>query len=225
MSSEVMEDLRKLTAKPALRLHHPLYDNYGEGIGREEALGKLALPADKKYALFFGFIRKYKGLDILLEAMADDRVKSEDIHLIVAGEYYGDRELYERIIAKHKLQNRIHLFTDFIPNEEVKVYFSAADCIALTYRSATQSGITQVAYHFERGMVATRVGGLPEGVKDGKTGILCEPDVRSVAEALVAYFSPGTLPNLQEELKKQKALYSWKAFAEAIIAFSGEHNS
>jgi glycosyltransferase involved in cell wall biosynthesis len=219
MSSEVMDDLKKLTQKPALRLHHPLYDNYGESVPRETALTKLGLTSHKKYALFFGFIRKYKGLDMLLEAMADERVKALDIQLIVAGEYYGDKELYEGIIAKHSLQDRVHLFTDFIPNEEVKVYFGAADCIALPYRSATQSGITQVAYHFERGMVATRVGGLPEGVKDGKTGILCEPDVPSIAAALVQYFSPNALPNLQAELQQQKALYSWKAFAEALIDF------
>jgi glycosyltransferase involved in cell wall biosynthesis len=225
MSAEVMDDLRKLTSKPALRLHHPLYDNYGEAIMRDAALDRLGLPLDKKYVLFFGFIRKYKGLDMLLEAMADERLKAADIRLIVAGEYYGDRELYEGIIAKHALHDRVHLFTDFIPNEEVKVYFGATDCVALPYRSATQSGITQVAYHFERGMVATRVGGLPEGVKDGKTGILCEPDPASIADALVDFFSPGALPNLKDELKQLKALYSWRAFADAIIAFSKEHHS
>ena len=154
--------------------------------------------------------------------MADKRIQASAIHLIVAGEYYGDRDLYEGIIAKYGLQQRVHLFTDFIPNEEVKRYFSAADCVVLPYRSATQSGITQVAYHFERGMIATRVGGLPEAVPDGRTGITCKPDVRSVADALVKFFTPGSLPHLFENLLREKARYSWRAFAEALLAFAKE---
>ncbi len=220
MSDEVKADLRRLTDKPALRLHHPLYDNYGDGIPRNEALNALNLPEDRKYALFFGFIRKYKGLDILLEALADPRIADAGIHLIVAGEYYGDKELYEGIIARHGLQNRVHLFTDFIPNDAIKLYFSAADCVVLPYRSATQSGITQVAYHFERGMVATRVGGLPEAVEEGKTGMLCEPDPSSLADTLLEYFRPGSLPQLDAHLKAAKARYSWRAFADELMRFA-----
>jgi glycosyltransferase involved in cell wall biosynthesis len=220
MSDEVKTDLQQLTDKPALRLHHPLYDNYGDGIPRSEALKALNLPENHRYALFFGFIRKYKGLDILLEALADPRVADAGIHLVVAGEYYGDRELYEGIVARQGLQDRVHLFTDFIPNEAVKLYFSAADCVVLPYRSATQSGITQVAYHFERGMVATRVGGLPEAVEEGKTGILCEPDPRSLADALLKYFSSGSLAQLDEHLKAAKSRYSWRTFADELIRFA-----
>lgn len=220
MSGQVMKDLRAISSKPALELFHPLYDNYGVGIPREEALAALKLDASKKYALFFGFIRKYKGLDLLLEAMADPRVAAQDIDLIVAGEYYGDAAFYEGIIEKHGLQSRVHLFTEFIPNDAIKLYFSAADCVVLPYRSATQSGITQVAYHFERGMLATRVGGLPEAVKDGETGILCDTDVASIAEGLLRYFAPGSLPQLQQNLQRTKAKYSWKAFTDALIAFA-----
>lgn len=220
MSGEVMRDLKSITSKPALQLFHPLYDNYGEGIPRSEALAKLNLPADKKYALFFGFIRKYKGLDLLLEAMADSRVAAADIHLIVAGEYYGDRELYEGLISRYALMKRVHLFTDFIPNEEVKLYFSAADCVVLPYRSATQSGITQVAYHFEHGMIVTRVGGLPEAVQDGKTGIICTPEPVSIADALLRYFSADGLPHLIQNLRREKAKYSWRAFADAALRFA-----
>jgi glycosyltransferase involved in cell wall biosynthesis len=220
MSEEVMTDLKKLTDKPALRLHHPLYDNYGEGLSRSEALAQLQLPSEHKYALFFGFIRKYKGLDLLLEALADKRLAVAGIHLIIAGEYYGDKDFYENIIAKHNLENRVHRFTDFIPNDEVKLYFSAADCVVLPYRSATQSGITQVAYHFQRGMVATNVGGLPESVEDGVTGVICKPAPESIAEALLAFFTPGGLPHVEANLAARREQYSWRNFSTALIDFA-----
>ncbi len=224
MSDEVMADLKQLTSKRALRLHHPLYDNYGEGISRKDALQHLNLPLDKKYALFFGFIRKYKGLDLLLEAMADKRLAVAGIQLIIAGEYYGDKEFYENIIMKHNLSDRVHRFTDFIPNDEVKLYFCASDCVVLPYRSATQSGITQVAYHFERGMVATNVGGLPESVTDGETGFICEPTPESIADALLEFFTPGGLPHLEANLAARRQQYSWKTFAESLISFASELN-
>ncbi len=219
MSGEVMKDLRRLTDKPAVQLFHPLYDNYGEKLERAEALRSLELDPTKRYVMFFGFIRKYKGLDLLLEAMADAAVRETGIHLIVAGEYYGDKELYEGLIAKLGLANRVHLFTDFIPNGELRRYFGAADCVVLPYRTATQSGITQTAYHFERGMVATRVGGLPEFVEDGKTGIICEPEPAAIAKALVRYFEPG-IPELESNLKAAKAKYSWPVFIEKLMGFA-----
>lgn len=220
MSEEVMADVKKLCDKPAIRLHHPLYDNYGDAIERNEALEKLGLPPGNKYVLFFGFIRKYKGLDLLLEAMADKRLAVAGIHLIIAGEYYGDKEFYEGLITKHGIAERVHPFTEFIPNDEVKHYFSAADCVVLPYRTATQSGITQVAYHFERGMVATNVGGLPESVKDGETGFICEPTPESIAGGLLEFFTPGALPHLAQNLAAYRQHYSWKSFSESLIDFS-----
>ena len=219
MSDEVMSDLKKISAAPALRLHHPLYDSYGPPLPQQEALQKLQLPAGKKYLLFFGFIRKYKGLDLLLEALADPRLKADDVRLIIAGEYYGDKEFYEQIIQEKNLQDQVHLFTDFIPNNEVPLYFSAADVVVLPYRSATQSGITQVAYYFERPMIATRVGGLPEAVPEGKTGILCEPDPASLADAILAFYKPGSLPGLEQNLQKEKEKYSWHMFATHLLQF------
>lgn len=218
MSEEVLGDVRKLTPKPALRLHHPLYDTYGEAIPREDALKRLKLPADKKYLLFFGFIRKYKGLDLLLEAMP--LIKDERIRLIVAGEYYGDKELYEGIIAKHGLQSRVHLFTDFIPNDEVGIYFSACDAVALPYRSATQSGITQVAYHFEKGMIATDVGGLPEAVKDGVTGIICKPEPAAIAAAVPQFFEGDNEARFAAAARGLKQELSWAAFVERLLGFA-----
>lgn len=222
MSEVVMTDVRKLSSKPAICLYHPLYDNYGKGLPRKEALEKLGLPPENKYGLFFGFIRKYKGLDLLLEAMADKRLAVAGIHLIIAGEYYGDKEAYESLIVKHGIADRVHGFTEFIPNDEVRRYFSAADCVILPYRSATNSGITQIAYHFERGMVATNVGGLPESVKDGETGFICEPTPESIADALLEFFTPGGLPHLAENLAAHRQQYSWKRFSESLIDFAFE---
>ena len=219
MSDEVMSDLKKLTDKPAIRAHHPLYDSYGPGIARNEALKKLNLPTDKKYLLFFGFIRKYKGLDLLLEAMADMRLRDqEDIHLIIAGEYYGDKAFYEELIASHQLESRIHLFTDFIPNNEVPVYFSAADVVMLPYRSATNSGITQVGYFFEKPMIATNVGGLPEAVPHGKVGVVCAPNPTGIASAVLHFFN-STIADLDHNLKAEKEKYSWSSFAKKLSDF------
>ncbi len=220
MSDEVMSDLKKLTSKPAIRLHHPLYDNYGAAVSREAALSQLGLPQQNKYLLFFGFIRKYKGLDLLLEAMSDERIRKEDIHLIVAGEYYGDQEFYEKIIRDHQLRDKVHLFTDFIPNEEVRTYFGAANLVVLPYRSATQSGITQVAYHFKKPMIATRVGGLPEAVPEGKTGFLCEPEPVSVAAAILRFFEPDSIPDLEQHLEAERQKYSWDTFARSLLEFA-----
>ena len=218
MSDEVMADLKTLSSKPAIRLHHPLYDSYGPAIPRADALKKLSLPDDKTYLLFFGFIRKYKGLDILLEAMADERLKATNVQLIIAGEYYGDKEFYEEIIARQKLQDRVHLFTDFIPNDEVPVYFSVADVVMLPYRSATQSGITQVAYYFEKPMIATRVGGLPEAIPEGKTGFLAEPTPTAITNAILKFLESGSLPNVAQHLQTEKEKYSWRTFAERLLA-------
>lgn len=220
MSAEVMKDLREMTEKPAAQLFHPLYDSYGEPESKENARAALGLAQVGKYALFFGFIRKYKGLDLLLEAMADTRLKAAEIQLIVAGEYYGDRDFYEDIISKNDLADRVHLFTNFIPNDEVRHYFCAADGVVLPYRTATQSGITQVAYHFERGMIATNVGGLPEAVKDGITGIICDANPAAIADALYQYFEASPVPNLTENLKLEKQQYSWDAFVTQLLKFA-----
>ncbi len=137
---------------------------------------KIKARSHKKIYSFLGFIREYKGLDLLLEAMTDERVIASGIELIVAGEYY-DKAVAQRnneIIERNKLQERVHLNTDFIPNSKVLYYFSAADLVVQPYKHATQSGITQVAYHFEKPMVVTNVGGLAEVVPDGKVGFVAE---------------------------------------------------
>jgi len=168
MSEKVRNDLYTFTSKPAQQIVHPLYDNFGEAVPKNEARVKLSLPENEKIILFFGFIRKYKGLDILLEAMNDERIRQSDIKLLVAGEFYEDRKEFDALMAELGIAPQLILRTGFIADSEVRYYLSAADFVIQPYRNATQSGVTPLAYHFEKPMLVTNVGGLPDLVPDGK---------------------------------------------------------
>ncbi|MDX2046085.1 MAG: glycosyltransferase [Chitinophagaceae bacterium] len=217
MSEKVMEDLKQFdAAKPAAFIIHPLYDNFGAIISKQEAREHLGLNAGDKIILFFGFIRKYKGLDILLHAMKllKDKIPG-NVKLLVAGEFYEDTKPYRELIAQLNLNEQLVLRTDFIPDSEVKYYLCAADVVVQPYRQATQSGVTPLAYHFEKPMVVTNVGGLPSLVPDGKVGLVAEPNPESIAEHIIEYFQLGEnhfLPQLREEKKK----YSWNRMVQAI---------
>ncbi len=195
---------------------HPLYDHYGELLPAPEARRMIGLPEEGKYVLFFGFIRDYKGLDLLLEAFADERLKDRDIRLVVAGEFYGDPKPYMDQIERLQLGDRLVLKTDFIPDSEVNRYFCAADIIAQPYKSATQSGVTQIAFHFEKPMLVTRVGGLPEIVPDGKVGFVVEPDARQIADALVRFYTEDWEQRLTAGVREEKKKYLWNNMTEAI---------
>lgn len=215
MSKKVMGDLKKFTAKPALQIVHPLYDNFGEAIDKTAARQALGLPAEEKIILFFGFIRKYKGLDILIEAMAEPNIQQAGIKLLVAGEFYDEANDYTDLIAKLNLQDSIYLHTDFIPDAAVAKYLSAADFVIQPYRNATQSGVTPLAYHFEKPMLVTNVGGLPDLVPENKVGVIAEPNPSSIAQKIIDLYSLGEahfLPHLREEKKK----YSWSVLVNTI---------
>lgn len=217
MSKSVLSDLRLFTAeKPAVFSPHPLYDHYGERLNRETALSMLNLNADNRYVLFFGFIRGYKGLDLLLDAFADNRLKKDGAKLIVAGEFYGDPEPYLKQIRNLQIEDRVVLCTDFIPDSEVNRYFSAADIVAQPYKTATQSGVTQIAFHFEKPMLVTNVGGLPEIVPDGKIGYVVEPDAKQIADALHRFFTENKQEEFEKNLIEEKKKYAWPAFTSAI---------
>lgn len=221
MSEKVRTDLHAFTSKPSQRIVHPLYDNFGEAVSKNEARVKLALPENEKIILFFGFIRKYKGLDILLEAMNDARIRKSNIKLLVAGEFYENRKEFDELIAKLSIASQLILRTDFIADSEVRYYLSAADFVIQPYRNATQSGVTPLAYHFEKPMLVTNVGGLPDLVPDGEVGIVTEPDALSIATGIMRLYELGEnffLPHLREEKKK----YSWHKLAEAILQLAGE---
>jgi len=219
MSEKVLSDLPQFAAgKSAKFVPHPLYDNFGEKISKETARKELGIGKDEKILLFFGFIRNYKGLDILLDAMKLLKLKSQtsNIKLLIAGEFYEDRKVYDEQIKQSDIGDSLILKTDFIPDSEVKYYLCAADVVVQPYRSATQSGVTPLAYHFEVPMIVTNVGGLPSLVPDGKVGLIAEPNAESIAAKIIEYFDKGAetfLPHLKEEKKK----YSWSKMTAAIL--------
>jgi glycosyltransferase involved in cell wall biosynthesis len=224
MSEKVLADLRLFQKeKPAQLVTHPLYDNFGSIKSKTEARQHLQLPLNEKIILFFGFIRKYKGLDLLLEAMATDVIKNSGIKLLVAGEFYEDEKPYNEQIENLNLQSQLFLRTQFIPDSEVKYYLCAADAVIQPYRNATQSGVTPLAYHFEKPMVVTNVGGLPALVPDGKVGLITQPDPASIASGIIKFYQLGEdyfIPHLREE--KQK--YSWSNLVKAIHALAEEQD-
>jgi len=217
MSKSVEQDARTLAPGKAVALApHPVYDNYGDPVPRAAALAHLGLLPEHRYLLFFGFIREYKGLDLLLGAMADPRIRERNIRLIVAGEYYGNREEYETLIESLGIRDLLILQTDYIPNDAVKYYFSAADLVAQPYRSATQSGISQLAYHFEKPMLATNVGGLPETVAHGEGGYIVEVDQTAIADALVDFYDQNRQPQMAAWVAQAKGQYSWGNMVKVI---------
>jgi len=216
MSKKVMADLRHFdTKKPAVFVSHPLYDNFGEPVTKAVARSFLGLPDHQKIILFFGFIRQYKGLDLLLEAMSDERIRSAGIHLVVAGEFYEDSKPYTDLIAKLGITDTVILRTEFIPDSQVRYYLCAADLVVQPYKNATQSGVTPLAYHFEKPIVVTRVGALPDMVPHEKVGLVAEPDAKSLATAVLRFYTLGEahfLPHLREEKKK----YTWDLLEQNI---------
>ncbi len=222
MSEKVLMDLRQFVKnKPSLFIPHPLYDNFGEKISKEKAREKLGIAAHEKIILFFGFIRKYKGLDILLKAMKLLINDSEtvNIKLLIAGEFYEDKKLYDELIDELGIRPNVILHTQFIADSEVKYYLCATDCVVQPYRNATQSGVTPLAYHFEKPMIVTNVGGLPALVPDRKIGLIAEPNPPSIAKKIKEFYQLGEeyfLPNLIAEKKK----YSWQTLTDAVIQLS-----
>lgn len=227
MSEKVLNDLRQFEkTKPAQQVLHPLYDNFGEPVSKEEARKKLGLDLNQKIILFFGFIRNYKGLDILLEAMklvnetTNQKQQTTNYKLLVAGEFYEDPKPYHDQIKQLGIQDSLILRTDFIPDSEVKYYLCAADAVVQPYRNATQSGVTPLAYHFEKPMIVTNVGSLPTLVPHEKVGLVCEPEPASLATAIQRYFELGEqhfIPHLRAEKEK----YSWHNLVNAILNTDG----
>ncbi|MBO6074818.1 MAG: glycosyltransferase [Paludibacteraceae bacterium] len=231
MSESVRQDCLKFLPRDkqnCVKLSpHPLYDNFGEAVEKRKAREELGLPGDKTILLFFGFIRDYKGLDELMRAYAeaietkDERQKTKDkLLLVVAGEFYNNGEQYKLLEQELGLEGTIAWHTDFIPDERVRLYFSAADMIVQPYKTATQSGVTQIAYHFERPMLVTNVGGLAEIVPNGKVGYVCPVDEHAIAEALVQFAEmPAEEREKQfgENIKKEKQKYAWSVMTAAIL--------
>lgn len=220
LSKSVMGEVERLDkqAKPKAWSPHPIYDHYGPKESRETALERLRLDKDFRYMLFFGLVRGYKGLDWLLEAFADERLRRFPLRLIVAGEFYDDRKPYLDQIQRLGLQEEVVICDEFIPDDRVRDYFNACDIVVQPYKSATQSGVTQVAYHFEKPMLVTNVGGLDEIVPNGKVGYAVNPNPNSIADALDDFFRNDRGPEFESNVVEEKKKYSWVRMTETLLS-------
>jgi glycosyltransferase involved in cell wall biosynthesis len=223
LSESVVKDIEKVEgSKSKVKRSktfspHPIYDHYGERMTKTEAAEALDLPADKNYMLFFGLVRAYKGLDLLLEAFGKIKDELPELRLIVAGEFYEDEEKYRSQIAQLGLTDRVIVRNDFIPDGDLRKYFGVADLIVQPYKTATQSGVTQVAFHFEKPMLVTNVGGLGEIVHDHKMGYACAPTSEAIAEDLRDYFTHKRQADYTAYLQKEKTKYAWSNMTAAFL--------
>ena len=219
MSEQVHRELREYTDAPALFSPHPLFEQFGAPMPREEACASLGLDPQLRYALFFGLIRDYKGLDMLLDAWALLRRREavEGRKLVVAGEFYASRDKYMEQIRRNGLGDEVILHDGFIPDAQVGAFFSASDLLVLPYRSATQSGVTQIAYRFDLPMVVTDVGGLPEIVPDGRVGFVVKPDTVSIADAIERIWQPELLAHFRASIQSEKKRFSWEEMCARIM--------
>ncbi len=226
MSKKVLSDLRTFTQTKALLTEHPLYDNFGDALTKAEAKKYLSIPENSNIILFFGFIRKYKGLDLLLQAMKilkDQKEKDPTIllpRLLIAGEFYDDVLHYKDLIQELGIADLLELRTNFIADQDVKYYLSATDFVIQPYKNATQSGVTPLAYHFEKPMLVTNVGGLADMVPDGKSGVVVEPNAAAIAEGIKKLYQLGENFYLPQ-LRKEKEKYNWKHLTGAILTLAG----
>ncbi len=217
MSEKVKNDIKTFSHKPVSISPHPIFNHFGDPITKMEARTQLGLPEQDKIILFFGYIRKYKGLDLLIQAMANETIKNLGIQLIIVGEFYEDASTYHDLINALGLQNRISFYSNYIPDVEVKNYVCSADFIIQPYKNATQSGVTPLAYHFEKPMLVTNVGGLADTVPHLKTGIVVAPTAEEIAKGIETLYELGEkhfIPNIIEEKKK----YSWSQMTEKFLA-------
>ena len=193
-----------------------MYETYGEGVIKKEEREKLGLNENDKIVLFFGLIRKYKGLDLLMEAFADARIKDKNIKLLIAGEYYEDPAYYEKLAVDLGVSDQIIYHTRFIPNDMVKYYFCASDLVAQTYRNATNSGVTMVGYYYEKPMLVTAVGGLAEIVPHGIAGYAVAPNKDEISESIIDFFENNKAEFFKSGIKAEKEKYSWSKFIDSF---------
>ncbi|MCW3077069.1 MAG: glycosyl transferase family 1 [Bacteroidetes bacterium] len=218
MSKTVLNDIAKFSSNPHKAYSpHPMYETYGAAVTKTEARKKLGLDDKDKLVLFFGLIRHYKGLDILMEAMASPEIKKQNIKLLVAGEFYEDKQPYLDLIEKHGLKNHIILHDKFIANEDVRYYFCASDLVAQTYRNATNSGVTMVGYYYSKPMLVTNAGGLAEIVPDQKCGYVVDLKVDIIAQKILDYFMNNREEEFTVNVKIEKKKYEWREFINTLL--------
>jgi glycosyltransferase involved in cell wall biosynthesis len=226
LSESVLKDIENIETHvtrnpspvtPKSFIPHPVYDHYGSPMSKSEACAALGLPPDKDYMLFFGLVRAYKGLDLLLSAFAMVKDLLPDLQLIIAGEFYEDEDLYRAQISSLALSDRVIIRNEFIPDADLRKYFGAASLIVQPYKTATQSGVTQVAFHFEKPMLVTNVGGLGEIVHDHKMGYACNPSPEVIAHCIADYYTNRRQDSYTRYLVSEKAKYSWSRLTAAFL--------
>ena len=218
LSDSVVQDINRFDKdnKPKTSYPHPIYDHYGDPMTKQEACQTLNLDPNNQYMLFFGLVRAYKGLDLLLDAFGQVKDQLPNLQLIIAGEFYEDEDKYRTQIANNQLTDRVIIRNEFIADADLRKYFGAADLIVQPYKSATQSGVTQVAFHFEKPMLVTDVGGLGEIVHDRKMGYAVAPQADAIAEAIADYYTHDRQADYTEYLILQKENYSWEKLADTF---------
>jgi len=218
MSQTVLKDISLFSPNsPQAYSPHPMYETYGAEVSKEEARQKLGLNKEDKIVLFFGLIRKYKGLDLLIEAMGNEALKSRNIKLLIAGEFYEDKQPYLDLIEKYKLKNQIILHDKFISNEDVRYYFCASDLVAQTYRKATNSGVSMIGYYYNKPMLVTAVGGLAEIVPDKLCGYCVPVEIDQISNSLVDYFENGREKMFVQNVKEERKKYEWSSFINTLL--------
>ncbi|MCD6090111.1 MAG: glycosyltransferase, partial [Bacteroidales bacterium] len=215
LSESVKKDLEGFGFKKPVRMSpHPLYDHFGEGLSREVALKKLDLNPEYNYLLFFGFIREYKGLDLALKAMASSKLQNLKLKLIIAGEFYSDSKSYFDLVKILGISDRVLFYSEFITDSQIPTYFAAADLIVQPYKNATQSGVTQVAYHFNKPILVTNVGGLPELVPHQKVGYVSSLEPEEIASYILDFYQHRRADEFSNNIKEFKKKYSWNLFVQ-----------
>ena len=220
-SNIVKDDLKALVKNKKIIVSPlPLFNNFGKKASKQLAIKKLNLDKKQRHLLFFGFIRKYKGLDILLDAMADSRIRKLNIKLLVVGEFFGSKEEYFEQVDKLGLKENVVFRSEYVPGEEVKYYFCASDMVVQPYRDASQSAVTPVAYHFERPTLVTDVGGLAETVPDGVVGYVTKPNSKAIADAIVDFYSKNKEKKFVKGIISEKRKFSWDILVNKIEQLS-----
>ncbi len=216
-SKTVKSQLEELNFKNVIFTPHPIDDNLGESMSKSDAAKYLDFESDVNYVLFFGLVRKYKGLDLLLKSFAHPGIKKLNLHLLVVGEFYDDPDKYQEIIEENSLSGQVTIVNEFVPVSDIRYYFSLADLVAQTYHTATQSGITQIAYNFNCPMLVTDVGGLSEYVPHGKVGYVVQKDTEEIAKAIIDFFENNRQQEFSVNVKEEKKKYEWDVFVNKVL--------
>lgn len=218
LSHVVEAQLSDLVDKPVCYTPHPVYDAYGPRIDQSEARRRLHLPDvhENPLLLFFGFIRKYKGLDLLLSALKSDRIRHSNLKVVIAGEWYDQKEAYASLLNDPEIVDKIILRDHFIPDRDIATYLSAVDAVVQPYRSATQSGISAIAYAYDKPLISTNVGGLAEIIDDAQTGFLCKPEPEDIAIAIQRWLAVADPTPMAKAIAEKKKAMSWSSCVDAI---------